>query len=226
MLFTLVHKDGCFFLGVSLLHDSALVVPWSLTSQCLRHEPGMSQAWAWSMVVPWTVTCQGPCELTPKLEPEFISYPGMRPHGNWHVSVFGHYVSVLGHYVSIHGTIWSVFMASHTRYIHQPQTSVRLTSLAAFHVGPSWAPVGPSWAPVGPRLGLTGAHLGMLLGMSVSQVWIQHLAWVWFINSVVVPWTHVHGDSRPYKKHNIISSQTHAWLTPLMPLMLMWLRPG
>ena len=39
------------------------------------------------------------------------------------------------------------------------------TSQAAFHVGPSWAPVGHSWAPVGPRLGPTGAHLGMLLGL-------------------------------------------------------------
>ena len=38
-------------------------------------------------------------------------------------------------------------------------------SLAAFHVGPDWAPVGLSWGPLGPRLGLTGAHLGMLLGL-------------------------------------------------------------
>ena len=43
-----------------------------------------------------------------------------------------------------------------------------MPSLAAFHVGPVWAPVGPSWAPVGPRSGLTGAHLGMLLGFLSS----------------------------------------------------------
>ena len=42
----------------------------------------------------------------------------------------------------------------------------KLKSQAAFHVGPSWAPVGQSWAPNGPRMGLTGAHLGMLLGVS------------------------------------------------------------
>ena len=49
-------------------------------------------------------------------------------------------------------------------------------ALAAFHVGPGWAPVGPSWAPVGPRLGLTGAHLGMLLGSITCREQAFH-AW-------------------------------------------------
>ena len=39
---------------------------------------------------------------------------------------------------------------------------------AAFHMGPSWAPVGPSRAPVRPQLGPTGAHLGLLLGEGLT----------------------------------------------------------
>ena len=46
----------------------------------------------------------------------------------------------------------------------------RTATQAAFHMGPSWAPVGPSWAPVGPQLGLTGAHLGMLLGYVLAYL--------------------------------------------------------